>query len=151
MNSFENDGRSNVFGTGNTNYVFRGKSDFNPNKLLKDGECVCRLIVAMHGAFGISKTRGPVAGIITKNAIFQETKEKAAISELFKGVTFCDSCVLELRTCHIGRSEILKENLKKVTGGKCTIVLHEHPVIWNGTEPWLGVLSDLFHDFTIND
>jgi len=50
IDKFESEARQLIRGDDGTNHTIRSVSDFRPNELLADDECVESLIVAAHGA-----------------------------------------------------------------------------------------------------
>ena len=56
----------------------------------------------------------------------RESRTSTGISNLFKGLNFCDKCKIELRACWLGSSPYLKSRLEENTG--CEITLYSRKV-----------------------
>ncbi len=104
-------------------------SDFDPNSLLKDCECIKSLTVMMHGDVGI---KSQSALVVWGNANLVEDKLSQQISDMFKDVRFCSKCLLELRACKVGSYANLRQNLKRKTG--CEVILYNNNVSIFGKE-----------------
>ncbi len=90
--------------------------------LNSDGDCVASLLVLAHGnvdGLGVAMMDASENLRIEDNGLSQ-------ISDLFERVCFCRSCSIELRSCYLGSSVLLRERLSKKTG--CRITLYEDPV-----------------------
>ena len=89
-------------------------------------DCVASLLVVVHGnvdGFGVSITDA-------SNELKIEDEKNSQISDMFRGVSFCKDCFIELRSCYLGSSQLLKKRLSEKTG--CTITLYEDPVDTDG-------------------
>lgn len=98
-------------------------TDFRPNELLGEGDCIERLTVMMHGG----ATRNNERAIVQwGDTALEENAHKEEISNMFSNVCFCNECTIELRSCNIGNSLYLKNRLEEKTG--CKIILYNRAV-----------------------
>ena len=110
-NGFEAEARKKLKGSDGKNHSFREVGTFDPNSQLAQGECVCSLLVVMHG--GASKN-GAIAGPMDVD--YFENKTDHDISNMFSGVRFCRGCSIELRACHLGKYELLLRRIADSSG-----------------------------------
>ncbi len=110
-NGFEEEARKNLKGSDGKNHSFRELGSFDPNSQLAQGECVCSLLVVMHG--GASKNAA-VAG--PWDIDYFESKTEHDISNMFSGVRFCQGCSIELRACNLGNYELLLRRIADSSG-----------------------------------
>ena len=97
--------------------------DFQPNKLLGKCDCIEILMIMIHGRATRNNERAVVQWGDTE---LVESSSKQEISDMFKGIRFCNECTLELRSCNIGNSLYLKDRLVEKTG--CRIILYDRKV-----------------------
>ncbi len=102
--------------------------DFNPNSHLTECECVKNLMVIMHGY-----SEGNNAALVYwgKDTLIEDVLSNQ-LSNMFSEIKFCDKCTLELRSCYIGKNQLLKKRLEQKTG--CEVKLYENRVTIFGRE-----------------
>ena len=101
------------------NKTTKSPSDFNPNSECLSCQCIKKLTVIMHGS---SSGSYPRVFAYWGDRRLQESKKSTLISNMFKNIKFCSECTLELRSCHLGESPILKARLEANT--KCKVLLY---------------------------
>ena len=83
-------------------------------------KCVKKLKLCVHGSYhDLGFTNRAEITIGTKILIENEIQKE--ISSLFSDITFCKDCTIELVSCEIGNSNILKERLKRY---KCKTIMY---------------------------
>ena len=114
-NGFEAEARRTLKGSDGKYHSFRGHGTFDPNSQLESGECVCSLLVVMHGmASNDYADAGPYDVSYYENKDYQDGS-RHDISEMFEGVRFCGNCMIELRACHLGRADFLIRRIADLT------------------------------------
>ena len=100
-----------------------GIHDFDPNSKCTKCQCIQKLTVIMHG-----RKEDNEDIVIASWGDFElyESPKFNDISRLFVNINFCKECTLELRSCYLGESTVLKERLEKATN--CNIQLYHGKV-----------------------
>lgn len=87
-----------------------------------DKNCISKLLLAAHGHYD-QKTNEATMKVGYDS--LTESNTSSNISNLFKNVHFCSSCILEIRSCQIGKSKLLYDRLKKYG---CLVILYDYDV-----------------------
>lgn len=84
--------------------------------------CISKLLLAAHGQYK-QATKEAIMSVGYESLTESDTLFN--ISSLFKNVHFCSSCILEIRSCQIGKSKQLYNRLKKYG---CLVILYDYNV-----------------------
>ena len=129
-NGGERKARRTLFGSDGTNHSFIDAGSFDPNSNLQDGECVCDLIVVMHGAADSDTASAGARGHeMNENDILSHE-----ISDMFVGIRFCDDCTIDIRACELGKYEGLLKRIANNT--KCIVKAYKTNVHPGGPTWW---------------
>ena len=87
--------------------------------------CINNIRLAAHGSYAghINEHNGiGTANMTLGKEELRESINEFEISNLFEGISFCHPCSIELRSCNIGKSPLLRERLKKYG---CDVILYD--------------------------
>lgn len=84
-----------------------------------DEKCIRKLVLAAHGKASPKDESDFEASMEFGIESLTETN----ISDMFKGIKFCSPCHIELRVCHIEKSQQLKNSL--IEKYPCTITIYD--------------------------
>ncbi|MEN6457700.1 MAG: RHS repeat-associated core domain-containing protein, partial [Thermoguttaceae bacterium] len=118
------------------NYDLDDLDCFQPNEVLKKGQCVGSILIIAHGGYsdsaGVQESELTIGNNVVTASNMKGKQLGTGIVDMFKNIVFCKTCSIEIRACEIGQLAGLQAAIAKATG--CTVTLHSGKVNIFGNE-----------------